>query len=177
VDVTIARIAAEHADGFHRVLDIVAREREYLAILEAPPLDSSRKFISDNIAKGYPQFVALAGGDVVGWCDVLPKKFPVYSHCGGLGMGLLPEWRGRGNGTALIRATLSEARLFGFVRIELMVYADNAQAIALYEKVGFKTEGVMRDAALIDGLYRDSILMAIVDRSNAARVQPAAQPT
>ena len=92
-------------------------------------------------------------------------------------MGLLPAWRGRGNGKPLVDATLSEARRFGFVRIELTVYADNAQAIALYESVGFKTEGVLRDAALIDGLYRDLILMAIVDRANAALALPSARIT
>lgn len=35
MDVTIARIAAEHADGLDRAVDIVARERKYLALLEA----------------------------------------------------------------------------------------------------------------------------------------------
>jgi RimJ/RimL family protein N-acetyltransferase len=48
------------------------------------------------------------------------------------------------------------------------VHADNARAIALYEKVGFVREGVARDAVFIDGEYRDAINMAIVDRANAA---------
>jgi RimJ/RimL family protein N-acetyltransferase len=166
MDVTIAPIAAEYADGFHRAVDLVARERKYLAFVEAPSLESTREFVQNNIAKGHPQFVALGGNEVVGWCDVLPKKLPAYAHCGVLGMGLLPPWRGRGNGKALIDATLSEARRFGFVRIELWVFTDNASAIALYEKVGFKREGISRDAVLIDGQYRDNVIMAIVDRAN-----------
>jgi hypothetical protein len=35
----------------------------------------------------------------------------------------------------------------------------------------------MRDAALIDGDYKDVILMAIVNRSNAAPAEPVAQPS
>jgi L-amino acid N-acyltransferase YncA len=53
---------------------------------------------------------------------------------------------------------------------------DNERAIALYERVGFKKEGTMQDAALIDGRYKDVILMAIVDRLIAAPAKPAAQP-
>jgi hypothetical protein len=35
---------------------------KYLAFLEAPPLDRTHQFVMNNIAKGYPQFVAVAGG-------------------------------------------------------------------------------------------------------------------
>jgi RimJ/RimL family protein N-acetyltransferase len=168
-------LGAEHVEGFHRAVDFVARERKYLAFLEAPPLDSTRQFVMNNIAKGYPQFVAVAGGDVVGWCDVIPKSRPIHAHSGVLGMGLLPPFRGRGHGAALIDATLREARRLGLVRFELTVHADNERAIALYERVGFKTEGTMKDAALIDEQYKDVILMAFVDRSNAAPAMPAAQ--
>lgn len=168
MSVLIAPIAAEHVEGFHRALDVVAREHAYLAFLKAPSLDRTREFVMNNIAKANIQFVALADGELVGWCDVLPKDRPIYAHSGVLGMGLLPEWRGKGIGRALIERTLNEAHLRGFVRVELTVHADNTRAIALYNSVGFQIEGVMRDASLIDGVYRDCILMAIVDRGNAA---------
>jgi hypothetical protein len=42
---TIERMAPQHIEGFHRALDCVARERKHLAFLEAPPLDSTRKFV------------------------------------------------------------------------------------------------------------------------------------
>ena len=58
MDVAIRRIAAEHVEGFHRALDQVARERKYLAFLEAPAVGETREFVTNNIAKGYPQFVA-----------------------------------------------------------------------------------------------------------------------
>ena len=49
------------------------------------------------------------------------------------------------------------------------MHFDNARATSLYEKVGFVTEGVQRDAVKIDGQYLDTIMMAIVERKNAAR--------
>jgi RimJ/RimL family protein N-acetyltransferase len=108
--------------------------------------------------------VALAGGSVVGWCDIRREFFPSRAHRGTLGMGLLPAWRGRGIGRRLLEATLAQARRSGFKRIELDVHADNPRAIALYEKAGFVREGIVRDASLIDGVFRDAILMAIVER-------------
>ena len=171
MDITIAPMTAEYIEGFHAALDVVARERKYLAHIEAPPLDKVREFVMDNVTRGHSQFVALGEGKVVGWCDILPKARPVYAHCGVLGMGLVPAWRGRGNGTELIGATLRHAWGRGLVRIELTVNADNAPAIALYERVGFTKEGILRDASLTDGVYRDLILMAMVDRANARRIK------
>ena len=53
--VEIVPIAQDHVESFHRALDIVARERRYLAFLEAPPIESTRAFILNNIEHGYPQ--------------------------------------------------------------------------------------------------------------------------
>jgi len=170
MDVETVPITAEHVEGFHRCVDFVAHERKYLAFLEAPPLDSTHQFVMNNITKGYSQFVAIFDGNVVGWCDVIPKNPPVHAHSGVLGIGLLPAFRGRGNGFALIDATINDARSRGIVRIELTVHADNARAIALYNKAGFKTEGLLKDAVLIDSEYKDLILMAIVDRITARPV-------
>jgi RimJ/RimL family protein N-acetyltransferase len=81
-------------------------------------------------------------------------------------MGPTRAYRGRGLGFWLINAALKQASGAGFVRVELDVRADNTRAIALYDKVGFVREGVIRDAVFIDGEYYDSVMMAIVDRAN-----------
>ena len=161
--VEIRPIGPNDIEGFHRAVDAVARERKYLAFLEGPPLESARAFVLDNIARGNPQFVAIAEGEVVGWCDVVRNSRPVHAHCGVLGMGLLPEFRGRGHGRPLIEAALRSAVTSGFSRVELMVHADNGRAIALYERVGFVREGIKRRATCIDGRFDDTIMMAITE--------------
>jgi ribosomal protein S18 acetylase RimI-like enzyme len=160
--VDIVPIAESHIDGFHRTLDFVARERRYLSFLEGPPPEGARAFVLDHIKRGHPQFVAISAGEVVGWCDVLPKERPIYAHVGVLGMGLLPPFRGQGVGTALIRRTLAAARAFGFHRVELTVRENNTRAIELYNKIGFETEGVQRHAVEVDGAYENLIFMAIL---------------
>jgi ribosomal protein S18 acetylase RimI-like enzyme len=160
--VDIVPIEESHIDGFHRTLDFVARERRYLAFLEGPPLESARAFVLSHIRRGQPQFVAVSAGEVVGWCDVTPKERPIHAHVGVLGMGLLPQFRGQGIGTELIRRSLAAARAFGFHRVELTVRENNTGAIGLYKKVGFEIEGRQRDAIQVDGVYENLILMAVL---------------
>jgi RimJ/RimL family protein N-acetyltransferase len=49
-------------------------------------------------------------------------------------------------------------------RIELDVLATNARAIHLYERLGFRREGTLRDAQFRGGVYIDLVLMAILER-------------
>jgi RimJ/RimL family protein N-acetyltransferase len=160
--IEIVAIAPDHIDGFRRALDFVARERRYLALLEAPPLESTRAFVTDIIEKGHPQFVAVSDNEVVGWCDARPKPWPIHAHVGVLGMGLLPPFRGQGIGRRLIEKTLDAARAFGMSRVELTVREDNANAIALYKRIGFVAEGVQRNAFKVDGQYQNLIMMAVL---------------
>jgi RimJ/RimL family protein N-acetyltransferase len=153
----------DQVEGYRRTLDVVARERKYLMMLEAQPEPDALRFVRSNLKNGNPMMVALAGDYVIGWCDVRREFFPSRAHRGTLGMGLLPEWRGRGVGRRLLEATRAQARLSGFKRFELDVHADNQSAIALYEKAGFVREGIVRDATLIDSVFRDAILMPIVE--------------
>ena len=160
--IEIVPITQGHIEGFYKTLDIVASERRYLSFLEAPPFESTRAFILDMIEQGYPQWVALSAGEVIGWCDVTPKPRPIYAHSGVLGMGLLPQFRRQGIGRRLIAQSLAAARAFGLQRVELMVRENNANAIALYKQMGFEIEGVQRNAILLDGSYENLILMAVL---------------
>ena len=160
--VEIVPIGEHHAPGFNAALNRVIAERRYLAFTEPLPLERTVAFVRSTIAAGDPQLVALAHGTVIGWCDVLRGTRDGHRHIGTLGMGLLPEWRGKGIGRALITEAIARARTAGMSRIALDVHATNARAMALYESVGFVREGVKRNAFLADGRFDDVVMMAIV---------------
>jgi putative acetyltransferase len=76
-------------------------------------------------------------------------------------MAVHDAYAGRGAGTALVRAALDLAdRWWNLKRLELWVYADNARAVALYERFGFEREGLHRAYAYRDGEYADCLAMA-----------------
>ncbi len=135
-DIVIRPITQGDIDSFWATLDSVAREKKFLARDEAPPIESTRDFVGQNIAAGHPHFVAVDGADVIGWCDVLPRDDSDTST-GVLGMGLHKNWRGKGLGKKLICTALAAAQAKNFTAIRLDVNVDNLNAIALYEKVGF----------------------------------------
>jgi ribosomal protein S18 acetylase RimI-like enzyme len=158
--IEIVPIQRRHIAGFHAVLDGVARERRYLAMLEAPPAAQVRRFVLGNLRHGRTQFVALDDEQVVGWCDVIPKAHVTLQHSGTLGMGVAATHRRLGIGTRLMRATLDAAAANGMTRVELIVRADNTSAITLYRNCGFETEGICRRYLRVDEQWHDALLMA-----------------
>ena len=161
-DISIVPIAESHIQGFWEVIDAVSRERKFLLFQEAMPRESTEKFVRENIEKGHAQFVAVADGTVVGWCDILPYRRAGLTHCGHLGMGLLPAFRGRGVGARLLSTVMEAAFARGLTRIELQVFAANARAIRLYEKMGFRPEGRMVQAWRLGDWTDDILCMAVL---------------
>jgi len=76
-------------------------------------------------------------------------------------MALLPEYRARGIGKKLLLTTLKKAKANGIERVELLVYKSNDVAKTMYEKIGFKIEGIRHKAMKIDGKYYDDCIMSL----------------
>ncbi len=159
---TIVAITDQHFASLHRALDIVAREKRYLSFLQAPPFEEAVAFYRRSIDNDLCHFVALQDDVVIGWCDVLPTHGEARAHVGILGIGLVPDARGKGLGAKLMEAAIAKAWAKGLTRIELAVRADNLRAKALYERMGFQVEGLQRRAMLVDGRYHDAIAMALL---------------
>ncbi len=160
--ISITPIAESDITSFRECLDMVARERKFLAMLEAPSLDHVRDFVNENIAKNIPQFVAREKNRVIGWCDILPAWHQTLQHCGALGMGILTPYRGQGIGHQLFDACRSHAVECGITRVELEARADNLHAIGFYKKLGFEYEGTKRHGMKVDGQYIDTIVMGLL---------------
>ena len=75
------------------------------------------------------------------------------------------ENHGKGYGPEAIRLLLDFAfNHANLHKVYLEVWSDNAKAIKAYEKVGFRKEGVRREAGFRNGGYCDKIEMGILDR-------------
>jgi RimJ/RimL family protein N-acetyltransferase len=74
-----------------------------------------------------------------------------------------PDYRDKGFGTETLRLVLNyafaELNLF---RVGLDVIATNDRAVHLYEKLGFRTEGVMRSAVYREGRRHDVLHMGLL---------------
>lgn len=150
----------EYAGSFGRAVDTVARERKYLAATTGFPAESTIEFIRMIGENDYAQYFALLGDDVIGWCDILPRRQEGFIHVGVLGMGVLPDFRRKGVGRRLLDRTVCHAaEINGIEKIELEVFKSNAGAMTLYERSGFVREGVRVRSRRLDGQYDDVVLM------------------
>jgi putative acetyltransferase len=165
MSIQVVPIADSHIESFRACLDSVAREKKYVAQIEAMPLEQVCAFVKGSIENDVAQFVAADGALVVGWCDIFPSWAHAVQHCGTLGMGVLSPYRGRGIGTQLLTACLAKARSKGITRVELEARADNTVAIQLYLKLGFTHEAKKRNAMRFDGRYFDSVQMSLIFES------------
>lgn len=85
----------------------------------------------------------------IAWADEIPAGFALAldlrEECEILSLGVLPEWRREGIGSALLDSVCSEARARGAEYIVLEVAVDNSVALALYTARGFVPVGHRRN--------------------------------
>lgn len=108
------------------------------------------KFTPDELAKmlkrkDRPAFVAEEDGVCVGYalCEIKEPKIPQMLKRRVLYLDDLcvdESARGKGIGRALVEFLLGCAREIGADSLELNVWECNADAVAFYERVGFKTQ-------------------------------------
>lgn len=155
----IQHATSEFAESYCKAVDTVARERKYLGSTVGFPIESTLEFVKLIESKNLSQYYAIENGEVVGWCDIIPKSYEGLTHVGVLGMGVLKDFRGKGLGTELMKKAIEHARANGLEKIELDVYESNHAAIALYRKFGFAEEGKRIKGRKLDGVYDNIVMM------------------
>jgi RimJ/RimL family protein N-acetyltransferase len=84
------------------------------------------------------------------------------------------DLRGRGYGTQALELLLAFAfRDLNLHRVWLHVFAGNERAGQVYRKLGFRDEGLLREAAFLDGRYEAIRVMGLLEEEYARRHPPA----
>ena len=88
------------------------------------------------------ELIAFVDGKVAGTAGIeaIGTKDKVR-HRAEFGISVLKEYWGLGIGRALLEACIKCAKEAGYAQLELTVVAENARAIALYQKAGFVEYG------------------------------------
>jgi RimJ/RimL family protein N-acetyltransferase len=77
---------------------------------------------------------------------------------------------GQGFGTDILQTAVDACfDGWGMHRIGVRVEEDNARALALYRRLGFQQEGLLRQAAFRDGRHTDVLLFSLLATEWAAR--------
>ena len=91
-----------------------------------------------------------------------------------VGADLHPENIGHGYGQQVYELIFQLGfRHWGMNRLYLNVLASNTRAQKLYDKLGFKVEGIQRQAIFKDGKYQDYIMMSLLKEDQEHGYDPS----
>ncbi|NGZ75430.1 GNAT family N-acetyltransferase [Saccharibacillus sp. VR-M41] len=95
--------------------------------------------------------VVEADGEIVGYLEATGGKVRRNQHTVYIVIGILESHTGQGLGRRLFEELFDWAARRHILRAELTVQAPNQRAYRLYRSVGFRLEGIMRGALMIEG--------------------------
>ena len=163
-DLLIRKAKKEDAAELIRYINTVSVESDNLlfgANEFEMTVEQEEKFIESlENSKTSALLVGIVDGKIICVGNISTPKRPRIAHRGDLGISVLKAYWGLGVGAHLMDALIGFAKSTGTIEIVLLkVKADNARAIALYKKMGFKEIGVLPKDTKINGQYYDAIIM------------------
>lgn len=123
-------------------------------------IEEQRQKINDVLSRSNQIiFVADHENHLIGYLGAYGGTFRRNRHSAYIVIGILQAYTGQGIGKQLFK-TLEEWATNQYIhRLELTVMAHNKRAISLYQKMGFKIEGIKQDSLWINGKYIDECYM------------------
>ena len=131
------------------------------------PLQRDQKWVDQIILEDDPTRMYMAicekdGNRFVGYTSIHEMDH-INGKCFWSGIKIKPEATGKGYGTEvallLLKYVFEELRM---IRCRGECFTDNPAIKNLLDKVGFKTEGVMRSCAYKNGAVKDVYLVSVV---------------
>jgi len=127
--------------GLVAAINAVCAEGCWMRTLRYEPTPAWEHALDHPDCPDHLLLVVQDQSQVVGWCRTFPMNCRDGVATASLGVGLLPDYRDRGIGTALIRTSLKWANDAGLVWVQLTTRTDNQRAIHVFRKCGFDQTG------------------------------------
>ncbi|MFC5735553.1 arsinothricin resistance N-acetyltransferase ArsN1 family A [Cytobacillus gottheilii] len=109
----------------------------------------------------YAVFVAVdSDGEIIGWASINPYNTRhVYDGVGELSIYIHREFRGKGIGQILLNVLEDEARIHNFYKIILFTFPINTLGLALYQKLGYREVGLLKNQGRLNERFVDVMIM------------------
>lgn len=150
-----------------KVINRLAREKRNGVLARKHTLKEERNWLKNCLKeikkKAKVMVFAEVDGKVMGSCDVNRNMQPKLNHRAHAGIILDKKIRGKGIGTAMMKAliNLAKKRMKGLEIINLEVFDYNKAAQVLYKKVGFKKYATLPRTAKEGKKYVDAYYMQL----------------
>ncbi|NHN48433.1 GNAT family N-acetyltransferase [Halostella sp. JP-L12] len=162
-DVTYA-IRPAHGEDFEPLVDAIRDVTEtsdyVVAETVAEQLLYEDTVTRHNTVESRVFFVAVDGGDVIGWTHLDLPQLEKLDNVAQLTVGVREAYRGMGIGSHLLERAAEWARANGYRKVYNSVPAVNDEAMAFLEAHDWHTEGIRRNHYTLDGDLVDEVMMA-----------------
>jgi len=106
------------------------------------------------------RLVARIGGEVLGWTALSPvSNRRVYAGVTEFSIYVAERARGRGIGTALLKALIEASEREGIWTLQSGIFPENAASLELCRRCGFRIVGTRERIGSMDGRWRDVVLL------------------
>ena len=129
--------------------------------LEPPDLAEMTRRYETLTSAGFPYLVAVLEGAVIGYAYAGPYRArPAYRFAVENSVYLAPAAQGKGAGTQLMQALITESEKRGY-RLMVAVIGDSANlaSIGVHRRTGFGMVGTLQNVGLKFGRWLDTVLM------------------
>ena len=156
-------------DDSCEIIDTVrssALERSYVLMEHyGKNIEAEKKYISDLDRGKNLLMVAVAEADVVGCLAALQVdagRWEQTAHILNLGLHLREAYRGLGIGSEMLAYAEAWALQQGFKKLEASIFTGNKRSLHIFNRAGFKEEGVRRVRVRVGNDYLDEVLVGKV---------------
>lgn len=159
----IRKCEIKDAEKFLEMLLALDKETKYMMFEpnERPKdIGIAKGMINQSIQGNNLLLIATEEAEIVGFLSAQRGNFNKIKHTAYIVVGIREKYRGKGIGKKLFHELDLWARINKISRLELTVMCPNIIAKNLYEKSGFKIEGIKRNSVFVDGKYIDEYYMA-----------------
>ncbi|WPC39499.1 GNAT family protein [Clostridium sp. JS66] len=163
----IRKAVKEDGKALIEYINIIGGESDFLTFGKDEynkTVEDEEEFIVNALNKENALFIiAEIDGKVVGNLNFSGGPRERTSHVGEFGVSVLKEYWGNGIGKELVKYLIDWSKNSGIIKkINLRVRSDNKVGIALYNKLGFVKEGILKRDFWVNGVFYDSIAMGLV---------------
>ena len=159
--IVVRRASRSDVPDMMRNLQSVASEQVYIGT-EGVTLTVRRNTLQNLRDKRCLTIIAKVDGKTVGSLTLYHHGILKMRHVRWLGMLVIDGYREIGVGSALMDYALNWAKQQKDIeKVELAVFSTNMRALGLYEKFGFKVEGILKKQHILKGKYADEIRMSV----------------
>ena len=146
-----AAIAAIYNDGI----------ADRVATFETEPR-TAQQIAAQLADKGerYPMVVVERDGQVIAWASARAYRArPAYAGVAEHSVYVARAARGSGAGRVALDALCDVYAARGFHKLVSRIFPENTASLALHERCGFRVVGVYRRHGMLDGAWRDCVIV------------------